>query len=65
MSRYEDGEEYDDTVSPRYTPAPEAYLALMPTNSTAAPGQKPLPPVPTACKGDYDSECMYEEMAGC
>ena len=65
MPHTEEGEEYDDIMSPKYTSASEVYLVPMPTNSTSAPGQKPLPPVPTACKGDHNSECMYEEMTGC
>ena len=62
MSPNEESGDYDDTVSPKYPTAPGAYLELIPTNSTAAQGQKPLPPVPTACKGDNDGERLYEEM---
>ena len=62
MSRNEEGEEYDDSVSPRYTTTPGVCLAMTPTDSTSAQGQTPLLPVPTKCKGDFDYECMYEEM---
>ena len=40
------------------------YMAMMPSNSIAAPGQKPLPPAPNPCKGNNDSERVYEEMPG-
>ena len=65
MSRNEEqDEENNDIVTARYTTAPEDYLEVIPSNSTAARGQKPLPPAPTACKGDYDNDCVYEVMTG-
>ena len=56
MSRNEEeGGEHDAIVNP-------GYMAMVPSNSIAAPGQKPLPPSPTAYKGNNDNERVYEEM---